>query len=147
MQAWFNGRTSASQAEDAGSIPVACFFGGSDMAEEFDQQVLREHDDNPLRPVKSNMVENIKLETIETYEKALALNDKDTVKRIEWELSTLTIHKKELREYIADRKAKGLTAVPNELDIAAAREAGLIKPEQQTAPEEKTEQVTENKIG
>ena len=24
MQAWFNGRTSASQAEDAGSIPVAC---------------------------------------------------------------------------------------------------------------------------
>ena len=101
MQAWFNGRTSASQAEDAGSIPVACFFGGSDMAEEFEQQVLREHDDNPLRPVKSNMVENIKLETIETYEKALALNDKDTVKRIEWELSTLTIHKKELREYSA----------------------------------------------
>lgn len=25
MQAWFNGRTSASQADDAGSIPVACF--------------------------------------------------------------------------------------------------------------------------
>ena len=105
------------------------------MAEEFEQQVLREHDDNPLRPVKSNMVENIKIETIEAYEKALALNDKDTVKRIEWELSTLTIHKKELRDYIADRKARGLTAVPNEEDIAAAKEAGYIKAEPAAAEE------------
>ncbi len=25
LQVWFNGRTSASQADDAGSIPVTCF--------------------------------------------------------------------------------------------------------------------------
>jgi hypothetical protein len=86
------------------------------MEEEFEQKVLTEHDDNAKKPVKSNMVENLKLETIEKYEKALALGDKDTVRRIEWELGTLTIHKKELREFVDRRKAEGLSAVPTDSD-------------------------------
>lgn len=84
--------------------------------EEFEQKVLTEHDDNAKKPVKSNMVENLKIETIEKYEKALALGDKDTVRRIEWELGTLTIHKKELREFVDRRKAEGLSAVPTDSD-------------------------------
>jgi hypothetical protein len=84
--------------------------------EEFEQKVLTEHDDNAKKPVKSNMVENLKIETIEKYEKALALGDKDTVRRIEWELATLTIHKKELREFVDRRKAEGLSAVPTDSD-------------------------------
>ena len=51
------------------------------------------------------MVENLKEEVIVAYETALAANDKDTIKRMEWEFSTLTIHKKELKEFIARRKA------------------------------------------
>ena len=86
------------------------------MEEEFEQKVLTEHDDNAKKPVKSNMVENLKLETIEKYEKALALGDKDTVRRIEWELGTLTIHKKELREFVDRRKAEGLSEVPTDSD-------------------------------
>ena len=70
------------------------------------ERVLRQRDDNPLKPVHSNMVENLKEEVIEAYEKALAENDKDTIKRMEWEFSTMTIHKKELKEYVARRKAE-----------------------------------------
>ena len=69
------------------------------------ERVLRQRDDNPLKPVHSNMVENLKEEVIVAYETALAANDKDTIKRMEWEFSTLTIHKKELKEFIARRKA------------------------------------------
>ena len=69
------------------------------------ERVLRQRDDNPLKPVHSNMVENLKEEVIVAYETALAVNDKDTIKRMEWEFSTLTIHKKELKEFIARRKA------------------------------------------
>ena len=69
------------------------------------ERVLQQRDDNPLKPVHSNMVENLKEEVIVAYETALAANDKDTIKRMEWEFSTLTIHKKELKEFIARRKA------------------------------------------
>ena len=69
------------------------------------EAVLRQRDDNPLKPVHSNMVENLKEEVIAAYEQALAENDKDTIKRMEWEFSTLTIHKKELKEYVARRAA------------------------------------------
>ena len=69
------------------------------------ETVLRQRDDNPLKPVHSNMVENLKEEVIAAYEQALADNDKDTIKRMEWEFSTLTIHKKELKEYVAARAA------------------------------------------
>lgn len=69
------------------------------------ERVLQQRDDNPLKPVHSNMVENLKEEVIVAYETALAANDKDTIKRMEWEFGTLTIHKKELKEYVARRKA------------------------------------------
>lgn len=69
------------------------------------ESVLRQRDDNPLKPVHSNMVENLKEEVIAAYEQALKDNDKDTIKRMEWEFSTLTIHKKELKEYVAQRAA------------------------------------------
>ena len=72
------------------------------MDDIFEQKVLTEHEDDAKKPVKSNFVENIKLDTIEEYERALALNDKATLKRIEWELATLTIHKKDLMEYVED---------------------------------------------
>ena len=88
------------------------------MDDIFEQKVLTEHEDDAKKPVKSNFVENIKIETIEEYERALALNDKATLKRIEWELATLTIHKKDLMEYVETRKAAGLTAEPTRDDIA-----------------------------
>ncbi len=69
------------------------------------ETVLRQRDDNPLKPVHSNMVENLKEEVIAAYEQALKDNDKDTIKRMEWEFTTLTIHKKELKEYVARRAA------------------------------------------
>ncbi len=98
------------------------------MDEVFEQKLLTEHDENAKKPIKSNMVENVKVETIESYEKALALGDRETVSRIEWELQTLTIHKKELREFIEDRKAKGLNYVPTTLDIAEFEEYKNPKP-------------------
>ena len=88
------------------------------MDDIFEQKVLTEHENDAKKPVKSNFVENIKLDTIEEYERALALNDKATVKRIEWELATLTIHKKDIMEYVESRKAAGLTAEPTGEDIA-----------------------------
>ena len=88
------------------------------MDDIFEQKVLTEHEDDAKKPVKSNFVENIKLDTIEEYERALALNDKATLKRIEWELATLTIHKKDLMEYVESRKTAGLTAEPTREDIA-----------------------------
>ncbi len=81
------------------------------MAEEYenyaeeDSRVLRQRDENPLKPVHSNMVENVKEEIIVAYEEALAANDKDVIKRMEWELSTVGVHKKELKEYVARRAA------------------------------------------
>ena len=57
------------------------------MDDIFEQKVLTEHENDAKKPVKSNFVENIKLDTIEEYERALALNDKATLKRIEWELA------------------------------------------------------------
>ncbi len=88
------------------------------MDDVFEQKVLTEHEDDAKKPVKSNFVENIKLDTIEEYERALVLNDKATLKRIEWELATLTIHKKDLMEYVESRKAAGLSAEPTREDIA-----------------------------
>ena len=88
------------------------------MDDIFEQKVLTEHENDAKKPVKSNFVENIKLDTIEEYERALALNDKATLKRIEWELATLTIHKKDIMEYVESRKAAGLTAEPTGEDIA-----------------------------
>ena len=88
------------------------------MDDIFEQKVLTEHEDDAKKPVKSNFVENIKLDTIEEYERALALNDKATLKRIEWELATLTIHKKDLMEYVESRKAAALSAEPTREDIA-----------------------------
>ncbi len=79
------------------------------MADEYlntleeDSRVLRQRDENPLKPVHSNMVENVKEEIIVAYEEALAANDKDVIKRMEWELSTVGVHKKELKEYVARR--------------------------------------------
>ncbi len=70
-----------------------------------EDSVLRQHDENPLKPVHRNMVENLKEEVVVAYETALATGDKDTIKRMEWEFSTLTIHKKELKEFL-DRRAK-----------------------------------------
>ena len=87
------------------------------MDDIFEQKVLTEHEDDAKKPVKSNFVENIKLDTIEEYERALALNDKATLKRIEWELATLTIHKKDIMEYVESRRAAGLTAEPTGEDI------------------------------
>ena len=72
---------------------------------EDDGRVLRQRDENPLKPVHSNMVENVKEEIIVAYEEALAANDKDMIKRMEWELSTVGVHKKELKEYVARRAA------------------------------------------
>ncbi|MCR4643093.1 MAG: hypothetical protein K5697_13855 [Lachnospiraceae bacterium] len=72
---------------------------------EDDGRVLRQRDENPLKPVHSNMVENVKEEIIVAYEEALAANDKDVIKRMEWELSTVGVHKKELKEYVARRAA------------------------------------------
>ena len=69
------------------------------------ERVLRQRDDNPLKPVHSNMVENLKEEVIVAYETALAANDKDTIKRMEWEFSTIGIYKKELKDYVARRRA------------------------------------------
>lgn len=88
------------------------------MDDIFEQKVLTEHENDAKKPVKSNFVENIKLDTIEEYERALALNDKATLKRIEWELATLTIHKKDIMEYVESRRAAGLTAEPTGEDIA-----------------------------
>ncbi len=88
------------------------------MDDIFEQKVLTEHENDAKKPVKSNFVENIKLDTIEEYERALALNDKATIKRIEWELATLTIHKKDIMEYVESRRAAGLTAEPTGEDIA-----------------------------
>ncbi len=73
---------------------------------EEESQVLRQRDENPLKPVHSNMVENLKEEIIQAYEAALEANDKDVVKRMEWEFSTIGVYKKELKEYVAQRKAK-----------------------------------------
>ena len=70
-----------------------------------DERVLRQRDENPLKPVHSNMVENVKEEIIQAYEAALEANDKDVIKRMEWEFSTIAIHKKELKDYVARRKA------------------------------------------
>ncbi|MBR3306428.1 MAG: hypothetical protein IKI75_04120 [Lachnospiraceae bacterium] len=70
-----------------------------------ESRVLRQRDENPLKPVHSNMVENVKEEIIQAYEAALADNNRDVIKRMEWELSTVGVHKKELREYVERRKA------------------------------------------
>ncbi|MCR5251274.1 MAG: hypothetical protein K6E50_11760 [Lachnospiraceae bacterium] len=75
------------------------------QTEEEESRVLRQRDENPLKPVHSNMVENVREEIIQAYEAALAANDKDVVKRMEWEFSTIGIHKKELKDYVARRKA------------------------------------------
>lgn len=74
--------------------------------EQAEERYLRQHDDNPLKPVSSNMVENLKIEIIEAYEAALEADDKDTIKRMEWELSTLLIKKNELKAFVEKRKAK-----------------------------------------
>ncbi|MBP5608581.1 MAG: hypothetical protein J6X66_10005 [Lachnospiraceae bacterium] len=81
------------------------------MTEEYsfteeDGRVLRQKDENPLKPVHSNMVENVKEEIIQAYEAALEANDKDVIKRMEWEFSTIGVYKKELKEYIAKRKGE-----------------------------------------
>ena len=73
---------------------------------EEDDRVLRQRDENPLKPVHSNMVENLKEEIIQAYEAALEANDKDVIKRMEWEFSTIGVYKKELKEYVAKRKAQ-----------------------------------------
>ena len=73
---------------------------------EEESQVLRQKDENPLKPVHSNMVENIKEEIIQAYEAALEANDKDVIKRMEWEFTTIGVYKKELKEYVARRKAQ-----------------------------------------
>ncbi len=73
---------------------------------EEDGRVLRQRDENPLKPVHSNMVENLKEEIIQAYEAALEANDKDVIKRMEWEFSTIGVYKKELKEYVARRKAQ-----------------------------------------
>ena len=46
-----------------------------------------------------------KEEIIQAYEAALEANDKDVVKRMEWEFSTIGVYKKELKDYVAKRKA------------------------------------------
>ena len=74
--------------------------------QEDESRVLRQRDENPLKPVHSNMVENLKEEIIQAYEAALEANDKDVVKRMEWEFSTIGVYKKELKEYVARRKAQ-----------------------------------------
>ena len=73
---------------------------------EEDGRVLRQRDENPLKPVHSNMVVNLKEEIIQAYEAALEANDKDVIKRMEWEFSTIGVYKKELKEYVARRKAQ-----------------------------------------
>ena len=83
------------------------------------ERVLRQRDDNPLKPVHSNMVENLKEEVIVAYETALAANDKDTIKRMEWELSTLLIKKNELRDYVEKRKAERIRKHPVLMEEAA----------------------------
>ena len=81
--------------------------------EQAEERYLRQKDDNPLKPVSGNMVENLKAEIIEAYEAALEADDKDTIKRMEWELSTLLIKKNELRDYVEKRKAERIRRHPN----------------------------------
>ncbi len=81
--------------------------------EQAEERYLRQKDDNPLKPVSHNMVENLKSEIIEAYEAALEADDKDTVKRMEWELSTLLIKKGELKDYVEKRKAERLRKHPS----------------------------------
>ena len=80
--------------------------------EQAEERYLRQHDENPLKPVSGNMVENLKAEIIEAYEAALEADDKDTIKRMEWELSTLLIKKNELRAYVEKRKEERIRKHP-----------------------------------
>ncbi len=72
---------------------------------EEENRVLRQRDENPLKPVHSNMVENVREDIIQAYEAALEANDRDVTKRMEWEFSTIGIYKKELKDYVARRRA------------------------------------------
>ncbi|MBR5420574.1 MAG: hypothetical protein IK115_05445 [Lachnospiraceae bacterium] len=98
---------------------------------EDEERLLRQRDENPLKPVHSNMVENLKEEIIKAYEDALEANDKDVVKRMEWEFSTISIHKKELRDYVARRKAArgGSPAVEGPAEGPAEEEKTLDESE------------------
>ena len=87
--------------------------------EQAEERYLRQHDENPLKPVSGNMVENLKAEIIEAYEAALEADDKDTIKRMEWELSTLLIKKNELRAYVEKRKAERIRRHPVLMEEAA----------------------------